>query len=402
MSILNVNELNGPDWSDFTILMEGDNHLNVNGVLQLTNTSQFAIPCGTTAERPASPSAGMIRYNSEDDVIEVYNGTDWVIYPKGALVNGLSASTAAPSAAYLYDNGIVTSGKGTYWITTADGGAKEVYCDFDTLDEDGNSGWMLVASFEEGRYWGGKNNNILTTRNSIGTAASGYNVSANFGNQTMNRFRVTANDSITGDLGGSALADWYYNWDNAITWKEVWAPTSGGTNHYLSRDALNASSQAVQRTCIRKFQGSYNLKYSYVAATHVYNNVTDYGYQGTAVASPDGYEYGVVGAHSSAPAAGFFDVWAALTTPGGQFEWFNVGRSANYASRTGPDQDGTLGIICQGSTQNLTGQDMDTNISAKVGNDDGGDWGAAAPAATDCLSSNNGAITTVPLWWWIK
>lgn len=401
MSILNVNELNGPEWSDFKILMEGNNHLNVNGVLQLSSTSQFAIPCGTTAERPGTPSAGMIRYNTDYDIVEVYNGTNWFIYPKGSLINGESAETAAPSAAYLYNNGIVTSGKGLYWIETADGGAQEVFCDFDTLDEDGNSGWMLVASFEEGRYWGGKNNNITTTRNTIGSTASGYNVSANFGNQTMRRFRVTANPSITGDLGSSALADWYYNWDDTIRWKEVWSPSAGVTNHYLSRDARNAANTAVQRTCIRKFQGSYNIKYSYAATTHIYNNITDYGYQGTAVAA-SGYEYGVVGVHSSAPASGFFDVWSALTSPGAQFEWFYVGRNGGYSARTGPDSDGTLGIICQGSTQNLTGQDMDTDISAKVGNDDNGDWGAAASAADSCLTSSNGVITSQPLWWWIK
>ena len=36
-------------------------------------------------------------------------------------------------------------------------------CDFDTLDQDGNSGWMLVASFAEGYRWGGDGQNILTT-----------------------------------------------------------------------------------------------------------------------------------------------------------------------------------------------------------------------------------------------
>ena len=30
-----------------------------------------------TADRPASPTAGMIYYDSDDDCLKVYNGTSW-------------------------------------------------------------------------------------------------------------------------------------------------------------------------------------------------------------------------------------------------------------------------------------------------------------------------------------
>jgi hypothetical protein len=32
---------------------------------------------GTTAQRPASPSMGMIRFNTEEVWVEVYTGVEW-------------------------------------------------------------------------------------------------------------------------------------------------------------------------------------------------------------------------------------------------------------------------------------------------------------------------------------
>ena len=42
-------------------------------------TDFFALPSGTTAQRPASASVGYIRHNSDDNVIETYDGTNWVV-----------------------------------------------------------------------------------------------------------------------------------------------------------------------------------------------------------------------------------------------------------------------------------------------------------------------------------
>jgi len=35
------------------------------------------IPIGTTAQRPASPEAGMIRFNTDENAVEFYDGTEW-------------------------------------------------------------------------------------------------------------------------------------------------------------------------------------------------------------------------------------------------------------------------------------------------------------------------------------
>lgn len=43
----------------------------------ITGTGGITVPSGTTAERPASPSTGMLRYNTDSNVLEQYTGTQW-------------------------------------------------------------------------------------------------------------------------------------------------------------------------------------------------------------------------------------------------------------------------------------------------------------------------------------
>lgn len=395
MSTLNTDNLYGPDWKDFTIDMPAGAHLNVSGSLEFTSGSQFTLPRGTTAERPSSPTAGMIRYNTTTSGAEYYNGTAWIEMPLGASNDGTSQETAASSARQLFDDGIVTSGKSLRWINTS-GGLKQVFCDFDTQDQDGNSGWMLVASFTEGSKWGGDGQNITTTDATIlPSGAQDYQPSSNFADMNITEFRLTANTNIETTLGAQASADWYYRWNNPITYKEMWAPTAGNTRYYLS----NGTNPNVQRCSMRKFDSSYNLKYSYNNPNHKYNNFSDYGYTNSRTDTAD-YSYGLVGG-SQAPENGFFNVWYAISNPGQQFEWFYIGRSATYTSRSGGDVDGTFAIPQQGANTDSTGQDIDSNISAKVGNDDNVNWGGAATSATQD-AGNNSAITATPLWWWVK
>lgn len=50
-----------------------------NGELETTSNSTGAIiiPVGTTEQRPSSPVVGMLRFNSETNEFEGYNGTEW-------------------------------------------------------------------------------------------------------------------------------------------------------------------------------------------------------------------------------------------------------------------------------------------------------------------------------------
>jgi len=51
--------------------------MTVNGVASFNTTEALKIPVGTTAQRPATPVAGQMRYNSTLDQAEVYSGTEW-------------------------------------------------------------------------------------------------------------------------------------------------------------------------------------------------------------------------------------------------------------------------------------------------------------------------------------
>ena len=46
--------------------------------LDVQNTDYLKSPVGTTAQRPGTPSAGMLRFNSTTSALEYYNGSSWV------------------------------------------------------------------------------------------------------------------------------------------------------------------------------------------------------------------------------------------------------------------------------------------------------------------------------------
>ena len=48
------------------------------GILDIDTNTAIVIPVGTSAQRPGSPVDGMLRFNDDDDKVEVYDGADWV------------------------------------------------------------------------------------------------------------------------------------------------------------------------------------------------------------------------------------------------------------------------------------------------------------------------------------
>ena len=112
MSTLNVNELNAPADHNFEIKVDDGELLNVNGGLGLNPLSHFKLPVGTTAQRPSSPFAGMIRYNSELLQVEVWNGSDWLQIVKASSGgnNGATPASAAANVQELMDAGVAADG----------------------------------------------------------------------------------------------------------------------------------------------------------------------------------------------------------------------------------------------------------------------------------------------------
>ena len=85
------------------------------GDVVISSTSALQIPVGTTAQRPGSPSAGDLRFNSTNTSAEIYNGTSFVAVGGGATGGG--------SDACFYENDLTVT---TSYSITANSGAHTV------------------------------------------------------------------------------------------------------------------------------------------------------------------------------------------------------------------------------------------------------------------------------------
>jgi len=175
--------------------------------LTVNGTGSIQLPTGTTAQRPSSPVAGMIRYNTSWGGIEHYNGTQWV---QGI---GSSASTAASSGKAIY-NALPSAPSGIYWLKTSGGTAFQAYVAMDY-----GGGWVNLHT----NYGSGAYTNPLTTagwaNQTSGASGNGFgpwaplsasyqtNAEANsYGCPSSGyRSQVFANASILTDLGATQV-----------------------------------------------------------------------------------------------------------------------------------------------------------------------------------------------------
>jgi hypothetical protein len=74
--------------ADFTEDTTFDNDVTISGRLSLTGTGAAKLNVGTTAQRPASPVNGDIRYNSTTSKYEGYSGSAWGQLGGGATGGG--------------------------------------------------------------------------------------------------------------------------------------------------------------------------------------------------------------------------------------------------------------------------------------------------------------------------
>ena len=112
MSTLNVNELHASSLHNFEINFDDGEALIVQGTCNMSALGQLSLPTGTTAQRPSSPSTGMIRFNTELLQVEVYNGSSWVqvIRASAGGNDGGTPATAASSVQELMDAGVASDG----------------------------------------------------------------------------------------------------------------------------------------------------------------------------------------------------------------------------------------------------------------------------------------------------
>ena len=98
-----------PDEMDQNLINLNTYKLEVddNGNLVLDATGAISLPTGTALERPSSPYAGMMRFNSDTGSFEGYDGTEWGDI--GVSSPGIADSAVAPTL-YIDDAGNIGIG----------------------------------------------------------------------------------------------------------------------------------------------------------------------------------------------------------------------------------------------------------------------------------------------------
>jgi len=69
---------------------------------EFTGTGAVELPEGTQAERPGTPAAGMLRFNSDTALFEGYNGTEWIAVEGGS-------SLFSETSAGIWDSPVITT-----------------------------------------------------------------------------------------------------------------------------------------------------------------------------------------------------------------------------------------------------------------------------------------------------
>ena len=93
--------------TDDNLLLSG----NGAGIVELTGTAGFLPPVGTSAERPGTPTEGLTRYNSTNNLLEFYNGVEWVIAgPNAGEITSQTLTGDGSTGTFTLDNESTTAG----------------------------------------------------------------------------------------------------------------------------------------------------------------------------------------------------------------------------------------------------------------------------------------------------
>jgi len=124
----------------------------------INDTGYLQLPTGTTAQRPSSPSAGYMRYNTTDNVVEVYSSGEWktITYDGGVL-------TTTNLLLHLDANNINSyPGSGTTWTDLSGNGNN-----FSIVSSAFQSGTPSYMDFN-GSYGMAKNSSDISLSDSTG------------------------------------------------------------------------------------------------------------------------------------------------------------------------------------------------------------------------------------------
>jgi hypothetical protein len=180
------------------------------------STGYFDLPTGTTAQRPASPIAGMIRYNTTLARFEYYNGSVWAIVDADStstqylitytVVGGAGGGGIGNTSGYAgggggaggVNQGAFLATSGTVYTTTLGAGGNgnssggTSYAGNGSTSTISGSGLINIDGFG-----GGRGGNNLNTSDCWGAGAGGSGGGGGSGSNTV------SNLSFFGVIGGA-------------------------------------------------------------------------------------------------------------------------------------------------------------------------------------------------------
>lgn len=181
-----------------------------------TSTGYFDLPVGTTAQRPGSPTDGMIRYNTTINQFEVYQNGAWTSYVSSYQVDylvvaggGGANSGGGGAGGYIEGTGLTVTSNVAYTITVGAGGTG-VNQASGTLPTSGNN--SVFSSFTA--IGGGASGRTDTAQNGVsggsggGGAGDGRGATGGTGTsgQGNNGGGAPTNSPYPGGGGGGASA----------------------------------------------------------------------------------------------------------------------------------------------------------------------------------------------------
>ena len=156
-----------------------------------SDTGATVFPKGTTAERPVSPEAGYIRFNTDGNIVETYDGTSW-----------LSIDYIKPTYTIDYLSVAGGGGGGGRGGGGAGGGVLESYFEADKLETYS----FVVGSGGSGATVGSQSSGISGTNSVISSAA--FSSITSIGGGAGGGFDL---GGVAGGSGGGAGRDASYN-----------------------------------------------------------------------------------------------------------------------------------------------------------------------------------------------
>ena len=243
MSTLQVRNIQGLSNFSNEVTLPNGHTLKIDGHLD--------VPTWNNNTRPSSPNVGFIGYNSEEEALEIYNGTEWQS-AGSAKLDGSSPEKASTSGLQLVTDNPGLS-NGLYWIksgnmpnalqmyvdTTYDGGGYDFYATKGSGPSvsyitDNHAGVSLGLGMWEGR----SRNCWLAACNAVNSLDSG-----NF-NSYWEGVGHVYKPNGGGNYTGCIMRSSYYGGNNCSDWRVATG------NRWWIRDSTHSEPNGDYSGCL--------------------------------------------------------------------------------------------------------------------------------------------------------